>query len=390
MIPSFHTFRLANYQSAYFVPSNAIPVDFEYTSNTFFPPQLVESGSSCTERKPHSARPVIGSFGTRRRNRIFFPAAPEPPTATPFTSVSRSGGYPSLPSSTRIFCWSAKSLYLSIALRISRKSSRNSFSRSRITVNFAIGNAMEEIISRMVHATISSSSDIPACAEFLALRCMGMASTSVSYGNLLYAERCLAGHQRDGSLLRIFRIHLNNRKIGRARCQRLHHHAQQRAGSVHAGRIRLPRRRDNRLPVFFVHALHERNLLRSAGEESSEPHFLNADDRGIVLQQHGNAEEVVHIFHHHADGRRLPRSQVQRRRLKANPRPAGLRLRHCRCIRRRRLIRGSRCAGRSRILRGRGRCCGMRIRRRRLDVHLALYARIRFRPGINRAEIRLR
>src|SRR5690242_5950214 len=35
-----------NYQSEYLVPSRAVPDDFEYTSNTFLPPQLVESGSS--------------------------------------------------------------------------------------------------------------------------------------------------------------------------------------------------------------------------------------------------------------------------------------------------------------------------------------------------------
>src|ERR1700741_4109915 len=184
---------------------------------------------------PHSTRPVIGSFGTRRRKRIFFPVAPAPPNATPFTSVSRSGGYPSLPSSTRIFCWSARSLYLSIALRMSRKSSRNSFSRWRITVNFAIGKAIEERISRMEHATISSSSVMPACVEFIALRCMGIASASVNYDVLLHAERCFAGHQRDGPLLGIFRVHLHNREIRRARGQRFHHHAKQRAGSVHAG-----------------------------------------------------------------------------------------------------------------------------------------------------------
>src|SRR5881396_1676316 len=35
-----------DYQSEYLVPSSAVPVDLEYTSNTFLPPQLVESGSS--------------------------------------------------------------------------------------------------------------------------------------------------------------------------------------------------------------------------------------------------------------------------------------------------------------------------------------------------------
>ncbi len=55
------------YQSEYLVPSIAMPVDFEYTSKIFLPPQLVESGSSCTARNPHSARPVMGSTGMRRR-----------------------------------------------------------------------------------------------------------------------------------------------------------------------------------------------------------------------------------------------------------------------------------------------------------------------------------
>src|ERR1700688_3996709 len=190
---------------------------------------------------PHSGRPVIGSTGTRRRKRIFFPAAPEPPTATPFTNVSRSGGYPSLPSSTRIFCWSARSLNLSIAPRISRKSRRNSFSRSRITVNLAIGSAIDDRISRMVHAIISSSSDMPACAEVLALGRMEIALTSFKKDVLLHSERCFAGHQRYGPLLGIFGVHLNNRKIGGAWGERLHHHTKQRDRSVHPGCVWMPR-----------------------------------------------------------------------------------------------------------------------------------------------------
>src|SRR5437868_15454834 len=58
------------HQSEYLVPSSAVAWDLEYTSKTFFPPQLVESGSSCTARKPQSARPVIGSTGIFRRKRI--------------------------------------------------------------------------------------------------------------------------------------------------------------------------------------------------------------------------------------------------------------------------------------------------------------------------------
>src|SRR5258708_39932780 len=80
----------SNYQSEYLVPSSAVLVDFEYMSNTFFPPQLVESGSSWTARSPHSARPVMGSTGIFRRKRIFRSLAV--PSCTPCTRVSRSGG----------------------------------------------------------------------------------------------------------------------------------------------------------------------------------------------------------------------------------------------------------------------------------------------------------
>src|SRR5579885_792212 len=85
------------YQSEYLVPSSAIPVDFEYTSKTLFPPQLVESGSSCTERKPHSARPVIGSTGTRRKNRMFFRPRRCRPAPRPLPACPNPEGSPRCP-----------------------------------------------------------------------------------------------------------------------------------------------------------------------------------------------------------------------------------------------------------------------------------------------------
>src|SRR5580704_6409785 len=62
--------KIHAYQSEHFVvPSSAMLVDNEKTSKTFLPPQLEESGSSCTERMPHSAFPVMGSSGMRLRKR---------------------------------------------------------------------------------------------------------------------------------------------------------------------------------------------------------------------------------------------------------------------------------------------------------------------------------
>src|SRR5215475_11400932 len=82
-------FFVITHQSEYLLPSRAVPCDLEYTSKTFLPHQLTESGSSVTQRKPQSACPVIGSTGTFLKKRIFLSAVP---TWTPFTSVSRSGG----------------------------------------------------------------------------------------------------------------------------------------------------------------------------------------------------------------------------------------------------------------------------------------------------------
>src|SRR5208283_5172597 len=69
---------------AYLVPSSAVPCDLECTSKTLCPPYESESGSSCMERNPHSAWPVMGSTGILRRNLTFLPC-----TSTPSTSVSR-------------------------------------------------------------------------------------------------------------------------------------------------------------------------------------------------------------------------------------------------------------------------------------------------------------
>src|SRR5205807_6811587 len=107
----FTLIHSSHHQSEYFVPSSAVPVDWEYMSKTFLPPHSLESGSSCTARSPQSALPVIGSMGILRKKRIFLSLLPLllpiPPvlllSGTPVTNVWRSGGYPSLPISTLIW-----------------------------------------------------------------------------------------------------------------------------------------------------------------------------------------------------------------------------------------------------------------------------------------------
>src|SRR5712664_3192543 len=311
------------YQSEYFVPSSAVAVDFEYTSNTFFPPQLVESGSSCTARSPHSARPVMGSTGIFRRKRIFrsLPA----PSCTPFTIVSRSGGYPSLPISTRIWFRSAASLYRSIASCISRRSRRSSASFCRTMEYFAMGSAAEDRIIRMAHAMINSSSVIPASKEIRARRIrLPIPSRFEVSRNIARTIRLwldlhcrFAGHQRYQVLLRIFRIHLYDRQVRRAGRQPLYHDSDQRSASAHSGRVRPARRRNNRLPFILERLMHDGDFLRSAGEESSVPDFFYADYRRVVLQQQRDGEEIIHVLNHNADRGSLAGLQGQALRFKA-------------------------------------------------------------------------
>src|ERR1019366_8210734 len=80
------------YHSAYGVPSRPVAGLLEKTSNTFWPPPPCESGSSCSERVPQSALPVIGSTGILRRNRYL--ALVFPRTGMPSIRALRSGGYP--------------------------------------------------------------------------------------------------------------------------------------------------------------------------------------------------------------------------------------------------------------------------------------------------------
>src|ERR1051325_2437369 len=75
------------HHSEYGRPSVPVSCELEYTSKTFFPHQLCESGSSETQRNAQSFCFVIGSTGISLMNRTFLSC-----TFTPLTSVSKLGG----------------------------------------------------------------------------------------------------------------------------------------------------------------------------------------------------------------------------------------------------------------------------------------------------------
>src|SRR5271168_4072142 len=112
-----------------------------------------------------------------------------------------------------------------MASRISCRSRRNSVSFCRMMVMRAMGSAAEERIRRIAQAMISSSSVMPASGLrlFCMLRCFMNRFTVARFtaGKLLHADGGLAGNQRDGLLLGVLGVHLNDGNIRRTGRQRL-------------------------------------------------------------------------------------------------------------------------------------------------------------------------
>src|SRR5713101_6770914 len=127
----------------------------------------------------------------------------------------------------------------------------------------AIGSAAEDRISRMAQAMINSSNVIPASEEngLLAIlppiRPWYEVSRNIArtIPLRLDLQRGLAGDQRDQLLLRIFRIHLHDRQVRGARCERLDHDTDQRTAAAHSRCIGLSGCRNNGLAVLLVYAL---------------------------------------------------------------------------------------------------------------------------------------
>ena len=125
----------------------------------------------------------------------------------------------------------------------------------------------------------------------------------------LYLQRRFAGHQRDRFLLRILGIYLNNRQVRSARSDPFHHNPHDCPSAANSRRIRLPRRGNYRLPMFFVVVRYDGDLLRSTRQKPAVLHFYDADYRRVVLQQIRNRKQIVHILDH--DSNRLLLSNLK-------------------------------------------------------------------------------
>ena len=102
-------------------------------------------------------------------------------------------------------------------------------------------------------------------------------------------------------LLRVFRVHLHDRQVRLSRCHRLNHDTHERTGTAHTRGVRLPRRRNNRLPACLIRALNDGDFLFPARQKAAVLHFFHTHNRRVVLQQEGNREEIVHVFNHYSD-----------------------------------------------------------------------------------------
>src|SRR5579871_820616 len=149
----------------------------------------------------------------------------------------------------------------------------------------AIGSAAPARISKIAQAIISSSRVMPDSVRLalipIVIRVLMPAaciSGSHRIGLRLYLNCCLAGYQRDDLVLRVARIYLHDGNLRGAGSFSANHEAQQRATAAHPGRVWLPRRGNDRLAVLGIHALHDGNLLVSAGEKRAMLDIFHADE----------------------------------------------------------------------------------------------------------------
>ena len=99
----------------------------------------------------------------------------------------------------------------------------------------------------------------------------------------LYLHGSLGGDHLHWPLLRVPRVHLNNRNGGRACCDSAHHDTEHSPTAANARRIGHARGRDDGLSALLIHALHDGDGLRPAGKESSLAHVIDGDHLGIEL-----------------------------------------------------------------------------------------------------------
>jgi len=208
----------SNYQSEYLVPSSAVAVDFDIRRTRSCRPS--SSNPDRPERHAVPIRPARswGPWNLPQKTNLHIAAGAElyglhqcfqvrwVPFAPDF--------HPNLVPVGRIFVAVDRSF-------ISRRSRRSSASFCRMMVYFAIGNAAEDRISKMAQAIINSSSVIPVSEEnglrWIPLRSAREYEVSRQHRRTirlrLDLQRRLAGYQRYQLLLRIFRIHLNDRQV---------------------------------------------------------------------------------------------------------------------------------------------------------------------------------
>src|SRR5713226_2371957 len=194
-----------------------------------------------------------------------------------------------------------------MAVRISRRSRRSSVSFWRFMVIRATGSAAVERIIKMAQATTSSSRVIPARAllprparrtlHLPSRYCTRMEASLVTSVRGFCCESCP------------FTCTMEIDEVPLATPR-----------TMMPSSVPLPCRGVDSLAALLIDPLDDGDLLRAAGKEAAVADLVHGDHRGVVLQQHGDGEEVVDVFHHYGNRRHLARTQRQTARLKARPR----------------------------------------------------------------------
>ena len=123
----------------------------------------------------------------------------------------------------------------------------------------------------------------------------------------MHLDGRFAGDDRDGLLLGVVCVHLQDLQMGGPRSDRVNYEAENCAGTVYARGVGLPRGGHHHFSALRVDALHNGNLLIAARQESAVTDFFDLNDRGIVMHQQRYREQIADIRDRESKRRRIAR-----------------------------------------------------------------------------------
>ena len=123
----------------------------------------------------------------------------------------------------------------------------------------------------------------------------------------MHLDGRFAGDDRNGLLLRVVCVHLQNLQMRGPRTDRMNHESEYCSGAVHADGVGLPRGGYDHFSALSIDALNDRDLLIAAREKPAITHFFHLNDRGVVMHQQRYGEQIADVRNRKSERRRIAR-----------------------------------------------------------------------------------